>query len=138
MLRKLAPQLSFAEPLCSSFSLIAAFGIVAITYLNRSPNLSAFVAPPCLAELSDGTAERDSALAMIADHKGVGRVVTIGADKAYDTRTFVDDCRAIGIVPHVAQNEHPRHHSAIDARTTRHPGYSISQRIRKRVEEIFG
>ncbi|MEO8798281.1 MAG: IS5 family transposase [Polyangiaceae bacterium] len=87
---------------------------------------------------ANGTAERDSALAMIADHKELGRVVTLGADKAYDTRAFVDDCRAIGVVPHVAQNEHSRRRSAIDARTTRHPGYSISQRIRKRVEEIFG
>jgi transposase len=90
-----------------------------------------------IAEAS-GTAERDTALTMIVEHKDLGRTVTLGADKGYDTRNFVEDCRAIGVVPHVAQNEHARKRSAIDARTTRHPGYSISQRIRKRVEEIFG
>jgi len=90
-----------------------------------------------IAEAS-GTAERDTALTMIVEHKDFDRSVTLGADKGYDTRNFVEDCRAIGVVPHVAQNAHARKRSAIDARTTRHPGYSISQRIRKRVEEIFG
>lgn len=87
---------------------------------------------------ANGRAERDAALLMVAEHKGLGREITLGADKGYDTRDFVDDCRAIGVVPHVAQNENERRSSAIDARTTRHAGYSISQRIRKRVEEIFG
>ena len=62
----------------------------------------------------------------------------MGADKGYDTRGFVDDCRDRNVTPHVAQNQHARRRSAIDARTTRHAGYAVSQRIRKRVEEIFG
>jgi hypothetical protein len=61
----------------------------------------------------------------------------VGGDKAYDTREFVQGLRALNAVPHVAQNRHGRK-SAIDGRTTRHPGYVISQRLRKRVEEIFG
>jgi hypothetical protein len=62
---------------------------------------------------------------------------TVAADKAYDTSGFVADCRSLGITPHVAQNTTNRR-SAIDARTTRHPGYGISQRLRKRIEEPFG
>jgi len=62
---------------------------------------------------------------------------TVGADKAYDTRDFVQAARAAGVTPHVAQNQTNRR-SAIDGRTTRHPGYEISQTKRKRVEEIFG
>lgn len=61
-----------------------------------------------------------------------------GADKAYDTRDFVDACRERGVTPHVAQNEHSRRRSAIDGRTTRHTGYRLSQVIRKRIEEHFG
>ncbi len=57
-----------------------------------------------------------------------------GADRGYDTRDFVWDCRDMHITPHVAQ----RRHSAIDGRTTRHSGYRLSQRVRKRVEEVFG
>lgn len=87
---------------------------------------------------ANGTSERDTALMMLAEHKDIGRTVTVGGDKGYDTREFVEDCRAIGVVPHVAQNQHARRRSAIDARTTRHAGFSISQRIRKRIEEIFG
>ncbi|MBA3356202.1 MAG: transposase [Pyrinomonadaceae bacterium] len=63
--------------------------------------------------------------------------VTLGADKAYDTKDFVADLRACQVTPHVAQNN-KRRKSAIDERTTRHPGYEVSQRKRKRVEEIFG
>jgi transposase len=87
---------------------------------------------------ASGTAERDTAIAMIVEHKQLGREVTLGGDKGYDTRDFIEECRAIGVVPHVAQNIYKRRSSAIDARTTRHPGYAISQCIRKRVEEIFG
>ncbi len=87
---------------------------------------------------ADGRAERDTALFMLADYKDPTRTITVAGDKGYDTRDFVVDCRAINVVPHVAQNRHERRHSAIDQRTTRHPGYVISQRIRKRVEEIFG
>jgi len=63
--------------------------------------------------------------------------ITVGGDKAYDTRELVLSLRALNAVPHVAQNRQGRG-SAIDGRTTRHPGYAFSQRLRKRVEEIFG
>jgi transposase len=66
------------------------------------------------------------------------RPTTVGGDKAYDTADFVTDCRALGITPHVAQNITTRRGSQIDGRTTRHAGYAVSQRCRKRVEEIFG
>jgi transposase len=79
-----------------------------------------------------GTAERDAAEEMLQKRRG-----TVGADKAYDTRDFVSRVRAAGVTPHVAQNQRNRR-SAIDGRTTRHPGYAISQTKRKRVEEIFG
>ena len=62
---------------------------------------------------------------------------TVGADKAYDTAEFVADCRAIGVTAHVAQNTKNRA-SAIDERTTRHPGYAVSQMIGKPIETIFG
>ena len=79
-----------------------------------------------------GTAERDAAEEMLQGRQG-----TVGGDKAYDTHDFVKAARAAGVTPHVAQNQTNRC-SAIDARTTRHPGYAISQTKRKRVEEIFG
>ena len=86
---------------------------------------------------ADGTGERLAALAMLdATPKQPTR--TIGADKAYDTRDFVDACRRRGVTPHVAQNEHARRRSAIDGRTTRHDGYRLSQVVRKRIEEHFG
>lgn len=80
-----------------------------------------------------GTAERDTALDMLQAVPG-SRHLTVGADKGYDTKDFVRECRDMDITPRVARKQH----SAIDARTTRHEGYRISQRIRKRVEEIFG
>jgi transposase len=80
-----------------------------------------------------GTAEREAAEAMLNEQAGG----TVGGDKAFDTRDFVQVARAAGFTPHVAQNTTNRH-SAIDGRTTRHPGYAISQQKRKRVEEIFG
>jgi len=83
-----------------------------------------------------GTAEREAALAMVR-MIGTKRRATLGADKGYDTKDFVAQCRAVGITPHVAQNTSHRR-SAIDARTTRHPGYAISQRLRKQIEEVFG
>jgi transposase len=83
-----------------------------------------------------GTAEREAALKMLAQiPKPAG--ATLGADKGYDTRDFVAQTRGLGVTPHVAQNTSGRR-SAIDDRTTRHPGYAVSQRIRKRVEEVFG
>ena len=83
-----------------------------------------------------GTAERDTAADLVGDLPGRHRI-TVGGDKAYDTREFVHALRALSAVPHVAQNRSGRA-SAIDGRTTRHPGYAVSQRLRKRVEEIFG
>jgi len=83
-----------------------------------------------------GTAEREAAEAMVEAVPGRHRI-TVGGDKAYDTREFVQSLRALKAVPHVAQNCQGRK-SAIDGRTTRHPGYAVSQRLRKRVEEIFG
>lgn len=63
---------------------------------------------------------------------------TVAADKGYDTRDFVEGCRRIGVTPHVAMNTRRNGGSAIDGRTSRHPGYAVSQRIRKRIEEVFG
>jgi transposase len=85
-----------------------------------------------------GTAEREAALDMAARIPGSTRRVTVGGDKNYDTQDFVSKLRDAAVTPHVAQNQHARRTSAIDARTTRHGGYAISQRKRKRVEEIFG
>lgn len=79
-----------------------------------------------------GTAEREAATDLLQALPS--RPATVGGDKAYDTRAWVEAARAIGITPHVAQA--PR--SAIDQRTTRHPGYATSQRHRKRIEEVFG
>ncbi len=83
-----------------------------------------------------GTAERDAALVMMESIPG-NQAVTVGADKGYDTKDFVAETRNLNVTPHVAQNNKGRK-SAIDGRTTRHTGYLISQRKRKRVEEIFG
>jgi transposase len=84
-----------------------------------------------------GTAERDAALRMAERIEGVGRV-TLAADKGYDTRDLVAGMKAMKVTPHVAQNLKRRGGSAIDARTTRHVGYQVSQRKRKRIEEVFG
>jgi transposase len=86
--------------------------------------------------LANGTAEREAALRMLGARPQKKRV-TLGGDKAYDTKDFVADLRGCQVTPHVAQNN-KRRKSAIDQRTTRHPGYEVSQRKRKRVEEIFG
>ena len=80
-----------------------------------------------------GTAERDAALLMAEAIPG-DHPVTLGADKNYDTKDFVAEARNVGATPHVSQKQR----SAIDGRTTRHAGYQISQRKRKRIEEIFG
>ena len=87
---------------------------------------------------SSGKAERESAWMMAWRVARGERRITVAGDKNYDTRGFVGSCRAIGVTPHVAQNQHAHRSSAIDARTTRHEGYAVSQRKRKRVEEIFG
>jgi transposase len=86
---------------------------------------------------ANGTAERDAALVMMEKLPGT-KAVTVGGDKGFDTRGFVAECRNLGVTPHVAQNHARAGGSAIDARTTRHAGYRISQRKRKRIEECFG
>ncbi len=84
-----------------------------------------------------GYAERDCAIDMLKRLPKTERRRTVAGDKDYDTKEFVADVRAAGFTPHVAQNTTNRR-SAIDGRTTRHAGYNVSQRIRKRVEEPFG
>ena len=74
---------------------------------------------------------------MVMRHSPGSRRLTLGADKAYDVHGFVEDLRDLNVTPHVAQNTSNRS-SAIDVRTTRHPGYAISQQKRKRTEEPFG
>ena len=86
---------------------------------------------------ANGRAERDAALLMLEQVPGDGRI-TVGGDKGFDTAEFVEQCRHMNVTPHVAQNDGRRGGSAIDARTTRHAGYDVSQRKRKRIEECFG
>jgi transposase len=83
-----------------------------------------------------GSAERNAALLMAESVPGVHRV-TLGADKGYDARDFTAELRHMEITPHIAQNDTNRR-SAVDERTTRHAGYQLSQKKRKRVEEVFG
>ena len=85
---------------------------------------------------ANGTAERDAALLMVEQIPG-GRI-TVGADKGYDTKDFVAECRNMNVTPQVAQNTKRSGGSAIDGRTTRHAGYEVSQKKRKRIEECFG
>ena len=80
-----------------------------------------------------GTAERDAAVEML-DHLPGQRRVTLGADKGYDARDFIAACREMRVTPHIAR----RKRSTLDGRTTHHAGYAVSQRVRKRVEEVFG
>jgi transposase len=86
---------------------------------------------------ANGRAERDAALLMLEQVPGDERI-TVGGDKGFDTAEFVDECRRMKVTPHVAQNTSRPGGSAIDARTTRHAGYSVSQKKRKRIEECFG
>jgi hypothetical protein len=83
-----------------------------------------------------GTAEREAAVALVQQAAGRGRI-TLGADKSDDTAAFVAALRQLEVIPHVAQQTRGRA-SAIDTRTTRHPGDALSQRQRHRVDEIFG
>ncbi len=84
-----------------------------------------------------GTAERDTALVMLEQVPGDGRI-TVGGDKGFDTKDFVRECRHMKVTPPVAQNDGRPGGSAIDGRTARHESYRISQRKRKRIEECFG
>jgi hypothetical protein len=90
-----------------------------------------------------GTAKRETALDLIDGRHGRRRQITLGADKAYDVTQFVHDLRKRSVTPHIAIDGHlsktgkPRK-TALDGRTTCHAGYDISQRCRKRIEEVFG
>jgi len=85
-----------------------------------------------------GRAECEMALEMIGSSVPGTRRITVGGDKGFDTRGFVGECRTRNVTPHVAQNITKQRGSAVDGRTTRHPGYAISQRFRKRIEEVWG
>ncbi len=86
-----------------------------------------------------GTAEPEAALAMVDAQQETGLpIATVAGDKAYDRATFVDELRERGVTPHVAQNITAHRGSNVDGRTTRHPGYAVSQRKRKLVEQVFG
>jgi IS5 family transposase len=99
-------------------------------------NRSGLLVDACLTR-ADGHAERVAALAMIEPRADRPRPITLGGDKNYDVEDFVNELRSMRVRPHVAQNVSGRR-SAIDGRTTRHPGYGASQRVRKRIEEAFG
>jgi len=99
-------------------------------------NRSGLLVGTCLTR-ADGHAERVAALALIEPHADRPRPITLGTDKGYDAEDFVNELRSMRVTPHVAQNTSGRR-SAIDGRTTRHAGYRVSQRIRKRIEEAFG
>jgi transposase len=93
---------------------------------------------------ASGTAERAAAVSMIERHSpGSVRRLTLAGDKGYDAAAFIDELRRMCVTPHIARNDAvtktgKRRRSRIDARTTRHPGYAASQRVRKRIEEAFG
>jgi transposase len=91
------------------------------------------------ATVADGFAEREAATTMLSTHWRFAprRHRTVGADKAYDTVDFVDQVREVDMTPHVAQHDTRRGGSAIDARTTRHTGYAMSQHARPRIERAF-
>jgi len=99
-------------------------------------NRNGLVVDACLTE-ADGHAERIAALHMVEPWADRPTPIALGADKAYETQDFVNKLRSMNVTPHVAQNRNGRT-SAIDGRTTRHIGYALSQRIRKRIEEAFG
>lgn len=86
---------------------------------------------------ASGTSEREAAKTMVKKLPRTTRRITLGGDKGYDTADFVKELRSLKITPHVAQNDTNRK-SAIDGRTTKHPNYAVSQKIRKRIEEGFG
>ncbi len=91
-----------------------------------------------------GTAEREEALALVDRHRGGQKHrITLGADKAYDVAAFVEDLKSRSVTPHIAIDGHlsktgKARRTAVDGRTLRHSGYAVSQRCRKRIEEVFG
>lgn len=101
-------------------------------------NRSGLLVDACLTKVS-GHAERIAALAMIEPYADRPRPITLGAERGYDAEDFVNELRSMKVRPHVAQNlTRSRGRSAIDGRTNRLPGFAVSQRIRKRIEEGFG
>jgi transposase len=115
-----------------------------LSYMGHAlmENRSGLVVQATLTQAS-GTAEREAAIAMLEQHAPGERRLTLGADKAYDARGFTADLRRMCVTPHIARNDTIDRHgrqrpSSIDARTIRHPGYAVSQRARKRIEEAFG
>lgn len=99
-------------------------------------NRNGLIVDACVTR-ADGHAERTAALHMIEKRADRPNRITLGADKGYDAQDFVNELRSLNVTPHIAQNTAARR-SAIDARSTRHAGYDVSQRIRKRIEETFG
>jgi hypothetical protein len=99
-------------------------------------NRNGLIVDACLTE-ANGHAERIAALHMIERRADRPQAITLAADKAYDAEDFINELRAMKLRPHVAQNTSGRA-SAFDGRTTRHAGYAVSQRVRKRIEEAFG
>jgi transposase len=97
-------------------------------------NRNGLMVDACLTQ-ADGHAEREAALAMIEPRADRPARITLGTDKNYDVEDFVNELRSMNVTPHVAAKVSG---SAIDGRTTRHAGYALSQRIRKRIEEVFG
>ena len=95
-------------------------------------NRHGFVVDACVVPAT-GTGERDAALSLVAARPRTR--CTVGGDKGYDTRGFVTTLRALGATPHIAPQAKRR---TLDRRTTRHAGYTVSQRVRKRIEEVFG
>lgn len=87
---------------------------------------------------ANGFAERDTAEEMIAEVASGKRRITLAADKNYDTNGFVEAMREMKVTPHVTQNTGKKGGSSIDGRTTRHSSYAVSQKFRKRIEEVFG
>lgn len=87
---------------------------------------------------ASGHAERLAALHLVEPHADGPQKVTLGGEKGFDARDFAAELREINATPHLAQNTSNGRRSAIDGRTTHRPGYAVSQRIRKRIEEAFG
>ena len=86
---------------------------------------------------ADGHGKRNGALHMIETRAERPKAIMLGVDKGYHSEVFVNELLSLNVMPHVAQNTSARR-SAIDGRTTRHPGYAVSQRLRRRIEETFG